>query len=437
VRKIDNFFKNESPFLPKFSSSDFLPQFDAGGRFRYGLPNMKFKKRSYRKNSRRDAGLGGSEEQETTLSRNLTRTLAGLLIVSLSVWAVLASLIAWHSHNRFKWSRVDLQDQKDIYNEYKAEVQTDLTFLRKELTESEILREQITKLIQQFVEEESQPAKLNDLLDSVIKVYALLTRETLDQQDVAYMEDLVRDLITRHDAGTKKPVKPVPPQQPSFDVNGMLAILAEQGLLEGDDLEKIAAQLKKILDMETKTQQPAPPPRIEKKEQVVEVVQETPLAPPEKPEGPQPQPYKNDLTKFSAIFPAEWDVKKGEVDTGVMAVSPRSGPRLQDAGFVIINATELRTPQSLESFFESNTNETAQVSSGYELLIAGDMDIDKSTAKYARYKHDKIGKKFETLKIVTMRDKFVYVMTFSALDQSYEPKYERNFARIALSFKFL
>ena len=105
----------------------------------------------------------GSTNKESATSRNLTRTLLVMLFLSMSAWAVLASLIAWHSHNRYKYSRVDLQDQRDIYTEFKQESKQQYEFLRRNQGCRNFVNRPVNNPAGGY--QRKQAEKLHDLLD--------------------------------------------------------------------------------------------------------------------------------------------------------------------------------------------------------------------------------------------------------------------------------
>ena len=373
----------------------------------------------------------GSESEESATSRNLTRTLLALLFLSMGAWALLASLIAWHSHNRYTYSQVDLQDQRDIYTEFKQESKQQYEFLRRELRDAEILREQASILIQQMVIKEKRPEKLPDLLDQFAKIHGQLTRESLDQQDIAYMEDVLRQLIAVQDEREKKvqPGRPQPQPASAVHFTSLLNALAAEGYISKEEVSEATRQLQKILatannslNKSKPTKKPPPP----KNNPQIAV-------------DPAPKAviFRHDKMRFQVSFPLDWTIKGQEIENGLIAFSPRSKPSVNDPGTATMIAVELRNEQGVEEYFSNEFIKLAESTRDFELLIKGDMQIDNKPAKFAKYRHNRIGRNYQSLKIITINGKMMYDLTFSAPNSVYEARHERTFAEIALSFKFL
>jgi hypothetical protein len=58
-------------------------------------------------------------------------------------------------------------------------------------------------------------------------------------------------------------------------------------------------------------------------------------------------------------------------------------------------------------------------------------------ARYIRYAHNKLSKRWESVKIIAIDRNVAYMFGFHALHADYQRDYAENFGRIVASFKLL
>ena len=165
-----------------------------------------------------------------------------------------------------------------------------------------------------------------------------------------------------------------------------------------------------------------------------------PPKPPPPPQGPQPQPYVNKALNFRVLLPPEWIVKDKQVKNGVMAVSPRRSNFQIDTGYAIISATQLRDQrETLGSYTQADFDRVKEYADHFEALDQGEMKLfgGRVKARYIRYAHNKLSKRWESVKIIAIDRNVAYMFGFHALAADYQRDYAENFGRIVASFKLL
>ena len=89
--------------------------------------------------------------------------------------------------------------------------------------------------------------------------------------------------------------------------------------------------------------------------------------------------------RFKTSFPSDWTIKDQEVENGLLAISPRSKPSVNDPGTATMIAVELLSEQFLEEYFSNEFTKLAESTRDFELLIKGDMQIDNQPAKFVSH----------------------------------------------------
>jgi hypothetical protein len=390
-----------------------------------------------RKKSRRPSQAAAAEAVpvgKTSRVDWLTRVLIIGLAGSMGFWALFATLIALHANRMTKYARVDIVDLKEAQDEERMEHRHELEAVLKELRDAENLREQVSQLIEQLVVKEKPPDKFEDVLDRVQKVHHHLTLTSLNQEDLKYTRDLLVSLLRN---------VPLPKARPSGggpEVRRVLEVLAASGAIESKDIERHLSEVNAALSAEAEKAKPKP--------QVVKVVTPAPtvdakppiVTPKPPPLGPQPQPYVNKPLNFRVMLPPEWTVKDKQVKNGVMAVSPRKSNFQIDTGYAIISATQLKDPgETLGSYTQADFDRIKEYADHFEALDQGEMELfgGQVKARYIRYAHNKLSKRWESVKIIAIDRNVAYMFGFHALHADYQRDYAENFGRIVASFKLL
>jgi hypothetical protein len=390
-----------------------------------------------RKKSRRPSQAAAAEAApvgKTSRVDWLTRVLIIGLAGSMGFWALFATLIALHANRMTKYARVDIVDLKEAQDEERMEHRHELEAVLKELRDAENLREQVSQLIEQLVVKEKPPDKFEDVLDRVQKVHHHLTLTSLNQEDLKYTRDLLVSLLRN---------VPLPKARPSGggpEVRRVLEVLAASGAIESKDIERHLSEVNAALSAEAEKAKPKP--------QVVKVVTPAPtvaakppvVTPKPPPLGPQPQPYVNKPLNFRVMLPPEWTVKDKQVKNGVMAVSPRKSNFQIDTGYAIISATQLKDPgETLGSYTQADFDRIKEYADHFEALDQGEMELfgGRVKARYIRYAHNKLSKRWESVKIIAIDRNVAYMFGFHALHADYQRDYAENFGRIVASFKLL
>lgn len=390
-----------------------------------------------RKKSRRPSQAAAAEAApvgKTSRVDWLTRVLIIGLAGSMGFWALFATLIALHANRMTKYARVDIVDLKEAQDEERMEHRHELEAVLKELRDAENLREQVSQLIEQLVVKEKPPDKFEDVLDRVQKVHHHLTLTSLNQEDLKYTRDLLVSLLRN---------VPLPKARPSGggpEVRRVLEVLAASGAIESKDIERHLSEVNAALSAEAEKAKPKP--------QVVKVVTPAPtvaakppvVTPKPPPLGPQPQPYVNKPLNFRVMLPPEWTVKDKQVKNGVMAVSPRKSNFQIDTGYAIISATQLKDPgETLGSYTQADFDRIKEYADHFEALDQGEMELfgGRVKARYIRYAHNKLSKRWESVKIIAIDRNVAYMFAFHALHTDYQRDYAENFGRIVASFKLL
>jgi hypothetical protein len=392
----------------------------------------KIRKKSRR--PRQAAGGEGAPVGKTSRVDWLTRVLIIGLVGSMGFWAFFATLIALHANRMTKYARVDLEDLKEAQGEERMEHRHELEAVLKELREAESLREQVSQLIEQLVVKEKPPDKFEDVLDRVQKVHHQITLTSLNQEDLKYTRDLLVSLLRN---------VPLPKARPSGggpEVRRVLEALVASGAIESKDIDRYLREVNAALSAEAEKPKPqavkvvTPVPTVDAKPPIV-----TPKPPPPR-LGPQPQPYVNKPLNFRVLLPPEWIVKDKQVQNGVMAVSPRKSNFQIDTGYAIISATQLKDPgETLGSYTQADFDRIKEYADHFEALDQGEMELfgGRVKARYIRYTHNKLSKRWESVKIIAIDRNVAYIFAFHALHTDYQRNYAENFGRIVASFKLL
>ncbi|MFT5122014.1 MAG: hypothetical protein ACI9TH_005234 [Kiritimatiellia bacterium] len=391
--------------------------------------------------SRRSEEHQNTDDRKRSRADMLTRMLIIGLAGSMGLWAFFATLIALHQHRTTKYIRVDIEDLKEAQSEERMEHRHELETVLKELREAEILREQVGQLIQQLVMRDKPPRRFEDVLDRIQKVHNQLTLTSLDQDDLKYIKELLVSLLRN---------VPLPTANPSGggpEVRRVLEILAAADAFEASEIDRYLAEVNAKL---TAAPGKLPPkPKVEVVHQAPDVKPKPPIQPEPVPEGPQPQPYINKALNFRVLLPPEWTVKDKEVVNGVMAVSPRKNDPSVDndgkdwkltPGYAIISATKLKdAAETLGTYTEADFSRIEEYADQYQALDRGEMQLNSGRVKayYIRYAHNKLSKRWESVKIIAINQDVAYILGFHALQSDYQRDYAEDFARIVASFKLL
>lgn len=148
----------------------------------------------------------------------------------------------------------------------------------------------------------------------------------------------------------------------------------------------------------------------------------------------RPARYYDRERGFSLQLPEGWERRAPIGGLALLALSPAEGPRDRFRENVDVAVDSLPRGMTLEDYFKRGRAALAKSSRGFREIARGKADLGGANARWLVFEHRQEGRELKVLSFFLVGDGQGYVLTFTALQDTYA-HYERAFEAIARGFR--
>jgi len=353
----------------------------------------------------------------------LLQVLLVVACISLLCFAVLASMLAYHYQSRTKVLKIELIDIRESYADFKSKIDVERTGIRQELTESDILRDQLSIFFRQLLLEEQKPKDIEDILQVLQQLFNQLAGESLSREEMITIVNTLKDTLGLQMADYAKMIAE---KKRPVNVRGALEQLVAAGVLSQSEKQ---TYLRVLGAKENPKPKVVPQAQVKPKEEVEEII-----VPPTVDENEWQR--KVDRKHAYAIeFPPDWKVTVDEAQNGIMASAPRNDFKTLYTAYAVVNARQLENATDRHSFIKTTLERIQNGLNSVEVISAEDKPLGKKSAHWVELKFKRINLSFKSRYIFLLNKNVGYVVSVSSSEETFEQN-EELFQEILQSIRF-
>ena len=403
-----------------------------------------------KKQKKVDEGAAGKKRVDRFLLFLLTCT-----SLTFALWAVLASLLAFHFRTKSEMAQVNLRDSREAMADVKSSSDSQRQSAHNELIHAEILRAELSSMFRQLLLAEERPDNFAQFMTTLQTLFGELSGETMSRMDMISLKKTLSELLSVVPKSARPPARII---KERVDVKKASAALVAEEIILPNERLRVEQALTRLMNGEppkglTKGA-PAPKAPVAKKPtpavktpaQPAKVAQPTPekakpapVAPPvKKPVPPKPKrkEFVDKKNGYRVSFPLDWSMKEDADSSTVLARSPRKDFSQLYTPYVIITAQKSEAPLELETFTAKGVERVEQSLGEYEEIQRDDVALAGLPAKRRHLKFERLGRGFEATYIFCIKGDVGYMFSFTVPEDQVLDSKEQLEAVVA-SFKFL
>ena len=371
--------------------------------------------------------------------------------LAFALWAVLASLLAYHYRTKSEMAYVNLQDSRAALSDIKSSADTKQQSSRNDLIHAEIIRSELGRLFRQLILPDERPKDVTELMTTFQTLFGEVSGETMSRLDMIALKKTLTEILGVVPASARPAPRII---KERVDIKKASAAMVAEGIIVAADREAVEQALKRLMNGLPPLVPGAPtttaPPVAERKpparpapaavaEAPAKIVA-APLAPPVVKAEPPPKPTRKEFVDkkhgYRVSFPLDWNMKEDADSATVLARSPRKDFSQLYTAYVIITAKRSEAKPELEHFSTAAMENVEESMGAFEKLESAQVDLAGQPAKRVRLRFERLGKTFESIYIFSVKDKIGYMLSFTVPEEQVEESVDK-FEDILGQFKFL